>query len=130
MGIKRKRGGFMGFKKEMTCPFCRSTAKLTKYDAKLFNGELVVNGVPIYRCGDCGEEFSSSEMVDEGLRLAKEAFSKKGFNFQRQVISTGGSLAITLPTDLSKHYNLKKGSVVKVIPFSKNEIRILTKTTN
>jgi len=117
----------MGFKKEMKCPFCKNLAELKKYNAKLFNGELIVNDVPIYKCGNCGEEFLPSEMVDEGLKLAKEAFSKKEFNFQRQIISTGGSLAITLPTDLSKHYKLKKGSTVKMIPFSKNEIRILTK---
>ena len=71
-----------------------------------------------YRCEKCGEEFSTSEQVKKGEKRLKEFF------FQRQIIRTGRSLAITIPTDLTKFYNLHTGEKVKIIPESQTSVRI------
>jgi YgiT-type zinc finger domain-containing protein len=111
----------MVLKKIETCPVCKGRASLKKYTAKLFNGELKVKDSPIYECTKCGEEFGTGESLDEGLAIAKQAFS-----FQRKVICTGGSLAITLPMDISAYYKLKRGSKITLIPCSKNQFSIIT----
>jgi len=114
----------MAFKEKMKCIACGGPAWLSTHDSRLFGGTLAIKGAPMYKCKKCGEEFATSEMVDAGLELAKGAFAQ--FNFERQVISTGGSLGITFPGDLSKHYKLKKGSMIRLVPKSKNEITLFT----
>ena len=64
-------------------------------------------------------------MVAEFLKqlvMKKEINTK--FVFQRPIINAGRSLAVTLPADLVQYYKLKKGEKIKLIPESKNEIRI------
>ncbi len=112
----------MVFKTKINCPICSGKAVLSKTNLDFFNGFISLKDNPIYECEKCKEQFATGKIVDKALRNAKS-----GFNFSRQIISTGGSLAITLPSDLSEYYSLEKGSKIQIIPQSKNEIRIITK---
>ncbi|MFH1588843.1 MAG: hypothetical protein ABIA76_05905 [Candidatus Diapherotrites archaeon] len=50
---------------------------------------------------------------------------KGHFSFQRPVISTGRSKGVTFPSDLSEFYGLKKGKILRFIPESKKEMRVV-----
>lgn len=104
----------------MNCPICGEKAFLSKQSLDLFNGLFKLKDNPIYECKNCFEKFATGKMVDLALDMAKEQF-----NFRRKIISTGGSLAITLPIDLSEFYKMKKGKDVQLIPKSKKELRII-----
>ena len=91
----------MVFKAKMKCPICSGQVVLSKSNLGFFNGVLTLKNNPVYECMKCGEKFFTGKMVDETLKMAKKKFS-----FTRQVISTGGSLGITFPPDLSDYYKL------------------------
>ena len=86
----------------------------------LFDGAIKVKNDLTFKCSKCKEEFSTSKMVKRSTKLMKEQF-----HFNRQLISTGGSIGFTFPTDLAEFYNLEKGEQVKIIPKSKKEISII-----
>jgi YgiT-type zinc finger domain-containing protein len=111
----------MVFKAKVKCPACKGDAALSKASLEIMNGLIRIKDNPIYKCKKCGEEFATGEMLDRALEKAKQQF-----NFERQIISTGGSLAITLPTDVSKYYRLSKGKTIQIIPQAKNEFRVIT----
>lgn len=110
----------MVFKAKMKCPICEGEAVLSKSNLTLLNGAFVLKDNPIYECTNCKEKFATGKIVDKTLELAK-----KGFSFTRQVISTGGSLAITLPPDLSDYYKLEKGEKIKLVPKSSKELSVI-----
>jgi len=110
----------MVFKTKVKCPFCKGNAKLEKRTMKLFDGTLNVKNALTYTCEKCKEQFSTSEIFDKNIALAK-----KQFHFNRNLISTGGSIGVTFPTDLTAFYSLQKGEQVKIIPKSKKEISII-----
>ncbi|MFH1588792.1 MAG: YgiT-type zinc finger protein [Candidatus Diapherotrites archaeon] len=111
----------MALKTKMNCPLCEGEAKLIKVTTKLFNGLIVLKDEPAYKCIKCGEKFATGKMVDASAKRAKEAFK-----FKRQIISTGGSLGITFPSDLTEYYGLNQGTKVNIIPKNKNTIEIIT----
>ncbi len=94
----------MVFKTKIKCPVCEGAAKLSKTSIEVFDKAITLKDNPIYKCSQCGETSATSNIVDKTLKEAK-----KQFGFCRQIVSTGGSLAIILPTDLAKFYKLKKG---------------------
>lgn len=110
----------MAFSAIAKCPFCGGQAKLEKRAMSLFEGALKIDGTLAYKCEKCGEEFVTGKMLDSNLKLAK-----KQFHFNRNLISTGGSIGVTFPTDLTTYYKLEKGEQVKIIPKSRKEISIL-----
>ncbi|MEK6972433.1 MAG: hypothetical protein AABW72_00095 [archaeon] len=110
----------MVFKTEIKCPICRGKAVLSKSSIDLFKGIITLKENPIYECIKCSEKFATGEIVDKTLEKAK-----KEFGFTRQIISSGGSLAITLPTDLSKYYGLEQGGKIKLVPKSEKELSII-----
>ena len=119
MGIRQKGGGFMVFKTKIKCPVCSGYAVFSKENLELFGGLITLKNNPIYKCTKCRESFATGKIVDETLNKAR-----KEFNFSRQIVSTGGSLAITLPTDLAKFYKLKKGEKVKLVPEGQSSIKV------
>lgn len=110
----------MAFKTKIGCPVCGKAAVLSKDSITLFHGVLTVKDNPFYKCTECSEKFAIGEMVDGIVENAK-----KQFRFTRKIVSTGGSLAITLPSDLSEFYKLHKSGKVELIPESENEIKIV-----
>lgn len=106
--------------KTITCPVCKGTAVLKEKETELLEGLVVLKKDPYYYCQECREKFSTSTQVKKGLETLQKAFS-----FKRQVIKTGRSLAITIPTDLSEFYHLKKGSIVTLSPESGNKVEIV-----
>ena len=64
-------------------------------------------------------------MVDVTLQKAKSQFK-----FERKIISTGGSFAITMPPDLSSFYKLKKGGKIQIIPQSAKEMKVIPHPIN
>ena len=103
----------MVFKAKVKCPLCGSAALLSKSNLSLFNGTFTLKDNPLYHCIGCGEEFASGKMVDDSLKSARRQFS-----FKRQLISTGGSLALTFPGDLLQYYGLSSGSKVNYSPIN------------
>ncbi|MDD5163467.1 MAG: hypothetical protein PHD95_04635 [Candidatus ainarchaeum sp.] len=110
----------MAGKTKIKCPFCEGEAVLSKANLALFSGAISLPDNPIYECIQCKEKFSAGKMVDATLERAK-----KEFNFTRQIISTGGSLGITFPPDLSEYCNLERGENIKLVPKSKKEISMI-----
>ncbi len=111
----------MALKTKIKCPLCEGEAKLIKTTTKLFNGLIVLNDEPVYECIKCKEQFVTGKMVSKTVKRAKETFK-----FKRQIISTGGSLGITFPPDLSEYYGLTQGTKINIIPKNKNTIEIIT----
>lgn len=111
----------MAFKTKIKCPICEGNAVLKKATTKLFSGLIILKDEPLYECMKCGEQFSTGKMVDESAKRAKKAFV-----FNRQIISTGGSLGITFPSGLSEYYKLGKGKNVSIVPEDENTIKIIT----
>jgi len=105
--------------KEIECHLCKGNAKLRSENLKLDNGKIVIKDSAYYKCVKCGEEFATSGQMQE---LSKQINTK--FVFERPIINAGRSLAVTLPSDLVHYYNLKKGGKIKIIPESRNELRI------
>lgn len=106
--------------KEIKCHLCCGTA-LLKYEAlSLDNGKITIKDSPYYKCSKCGEEFSTSEQMRE---LSMQINSK--FAFSRPIINAGRSLAITIPNDIIKSYNLKKGKKIRLVPESRKKIELI-----
>ncbi|MDP2973646.1 MAG: hypothetical protein Q8N60_01210, partial [Candidatus Diapherotrites archaeon] len=101
----------MVFKTKIKCPVCEGDAKLSKTSLQMFGGLVTLKDNPIYECKSCKEKFATGKMVDVTVEKARKEFS-----FARKLISTGGSLAITIPPDLTKFYKLKKGEDIQLIP--------------
>lgn len=109
----------MVLKTKIGCPACSGTAALSKTSLRLFNGMIELKQNPIYECGKCGEKFATGGIIDDALDMAK-----KEFGFARQIVSTGGSLAITIPADLAEFYRLKKGEKIKLVPESRKIMKV------
>ena len=73
----------------------------------MFCGLVTLKDSPIYECNKCREKFAAGKIVGKTLEKARKEFS-----FARKIVSTGGSLAITVPPGLAKFYKLKKGENV------------------
>lgn len=102
----------------MRCVFCDGKTELKHESLNLFDGKLVLKQQPYYKCKKCGEEFVTSQQMRE---TEKEL---NAFSMMRPIISTGRSLAVTIPTDLAKFYNLKKGKKVQLIPENKQLLKV------
>ena len=111
----------MVFKTKIKCPSCEGEAKLSKTSLKMFGGLVTLKDNPIYKCSKCKEKFATGKMVDKTLEKARKEFS-----FARKLISTGGSLAITIPPDLTKFYKLKKGESIELVPAGEHLMKVKT----
>lgn len=109
----------MVFKTKIKCPACEGDAKLSKTSLELFGGTVSIKDNPIYECKNCGEKFATGQMADKTLEEAKKQFA-----FCRQIVSTGGSLAITIPTDLAKFYRLRKGEKIELVPAGEKLLKV------
>ncbi len=105
-------------KKEVRCVFCGGNAELKYEEIKLLDGKVILKEQPFYKCRKCKKEFITSQQMRE-----TEA-QLNTFSVTRPVVSTGRSLAVTIPTDLTKFYKLKKGEKVQLIPESKHILKI------
>ncbi len=108
------------YKSSVKCPICGGQAALKTEDLKLSSGKIVLKGEPYYRCSKCKEKFSTSEQVKEAEKNIRAAF-----HFTRRIVSTGRSLAVTLPPDLTGYYKLGKGKKITLVPESEKQIKIL-----
>ena len=109
----------MVFKTKIKCPICDSEAKLSKTSLQMFGGVLTLKDNPIYECSKCKEKFATGQIVDKTVEKARKEFS-----FARKIVSTGGSLAITVPPDLAKFYKLKKGENVNLVPAGEHLMKV------
>ena len=104
------------------CPICGSKSKLKYEDLKLLGGKMIIKDSPYYECKKCGEEFATSEQMQE---LSDEiSVERQKFFFERPIINAGRSLAITIPADIVASYSLKKGKKVKIFPENKNTLTL------
>ena len=109
----------MVLKTKIKCPICEGEAKLSKTSLQMFGGVVTLKDNPIYECNNCTEQFATGKIVDETVEKARKEFS-----FARKLISTGGSLAITIPPDLTKFYKLKKGENVQLVPAGEHLMKV------
>lgn len=109
----------MVFKTKIKCPVCEGEAVLSKTSLQMFGGAITLKENPIYECSNCKEKFATGKMVDSAVEEARKEFS-----FARKLISTGGSLAITIPPDLTKFYKLKKGENIQLIPAGEHLMKV------
>jgi len=106
--------------KEIKCHLCKGRALLHFEELSLDNGKIIIKNSPYYKCGNCREEFATSEQMQE----LSEEINKK-FSFLRPIINAGRSLAITLPKDLINYYRLKKGKSIRIVPESRNRMQLI-----
>ncbi len=104
----------MESKKEIDC-ICGEKAHLMVKDTKLFGGRVIVRNDEMYRCRR-GHTF----LTPEQMKKFEKKFREQYF-FHRQLIETGRSLAITMPSDFIEFYDLRKGSKVTIVPSGKKE---------
>jgi hypothetical protein len=105
-------------KENVKCVFCEGEAELKHENIELLGGKFVLKQQPYYKCLKCRGEFVTSEQMRETEKQINS------FYVSRPIVSTGRSLAITIPTDLAKFYNLKKGEKVRLIPESKHLLKV------
>jgi uncharacterized Zn finger protein len=103
---------------EIACVFCSEKAKLNYEIIELLGGKVVLKQQPYYKCRKCGKEFVTSRQMRETEKQINS------FSVSRQIVSTGRSLAITIPADIAKFYKLKKGKNVQLIPESQQMLKI------
>ena len=96
--------------KEIKCPFCSGVAVLEYDDLILDNGKIIIKNEPNYKCKKCKQEFCTSKQMFHLDKLLHDTFL-----FKRNIIVAGKSLAVTLPSDVVSHYNLKKGDKVSIL---------------
>jgi hypothetical protein len=105
-------------KEEVKCVFCEGDAKLDYEEISLLNGKVILKEQPFYKCKECKREFvTGQQMRDTEAQI-------NTFSVTRPIVSTGRSLAVTIPTDIAKFYKLKKGEKVKLIPENKHVLKI------
>ncbi|MBN1941192.1 MAG: YgiT-type zinc finger protein [Candidatus Diapherotrites archaeon] len=109
----------MVFKTKIKCPICEGEAKLSKTSLQMFGGLVTLKDTPIYECRKCNEKFATGKIVDKTLEK-----TRKEFSFARKIVSTGGSLAITVPPDPAKFYKLKKGENVQLVPAGEHLMKV------
>ncbi|MFH1239654.1 MAG: hypothetical protein V1672_00380 [Candidatus Diapherotrites archaeon] len=109
----------MVIKKIIKCPVCEGEATLSNESIELFKGLIKLKNNPIYKCSSCKEKFATGKIVDKSLQEARKEFS-----FARKLISTGGSLAITIPPDLARFYKLKKGETIDLVPAGEHLLKV------
>lgn len=105
-------------KEKIKCVFCDGEADLKYETIELLGGKVTLKEQPYYKCKKCGNEFITSEQMKETEKQINV------FSITRPIVSTGRSLAITIPTDLAKFYKLKKGEKVQLIPESKHSLKV------
>jgi len=105
-------------KEKIKCTFCSGETELKHETIELLNGKILLKQQPYHKCKKCGEEFVTSEQMRETEKQINV------FSISRPIVSTGRSLAITIPTDLAKFYKLKKGEKVQLIPESKHLLKV------
>ncbi len=105
-------------KEKIKCMFCEGTSELHHEEIELLDGKVVLKEQPYYKCKKCKKEFITSKQMKETENQLNV------FSVTRPIVSTGRSLAITLPKDIAKFYNLKKGEKVKLIPENKHILKI------
>jgi len=103
----------------MKC-FCGGSAALQFEDIGLFEGKLILKDQPFYHCPKCGENFSTSKQVSKG---ADEV--RKFLGLDRKFISTGGSIAATIPPVLAKQHGIKKGKKFRLVSESPKKLAII-----
>lgn len=107
-------------KTEIKCHLCNGKAELRHETLSLCKGKITIKDSPYYKCRKCGEEFSTSEQMQE---LSGQINTR--FAFSRPLIKAGRSLAITIPKDIIDCYNLTKGKNIRLVPESSKKIELL-----
>jgi len=105
--------------KEISCHLCGGKAELMFEELLLDNGRIILRDSPYYRCKKCKEEFSTSEQ----MQLLSNKINSN-FVFQRPIINAGRSLAITIPSDITQFYKLKKGMRIKIMPENRHTLKL------
>lgn len=103
---------------KIKCVFCGREAELKHETLELLGGKIILKEQPYYKCTRCKEEFVTSEQMRETEKQINT------FSMVRPIVSTGRSLAVTIPPDLVKFYNLKKGKTVQLIPEGKHLLKV------
>lgn len=103
---------------KIKCVFCNGETELDFETVELLGGKVVLKQQPFYKCKKCKKNFVTSQQMKETEKQLNS------FYVTRPIVSTGGSLAVTIPPDLAKFYNLKKGEKVQLVPESKNLLKI------
>ena len=105
-------------KERVKCVFCDGTSELHYEEIKLLDGKVVLKEQPYYKCKKCKKEFVT------GKHMKETESQLNVFSVTRPIVSTGRSLAITVPTDIAKFYKLKKGEKVTLIPENRHILKI------
>jgi YgiT-type zinc finger domain-containing protein len=103
----------------MRC-FCGGTAVLRFEDIALFGGKLVLKDQPYYHCPQCGEDFSTGRQVSMGADEVREFLG-----ISRKFISTGGSIAATIPPAIAKQHGIRKGKKFRLVSEGPKKIAIV-----
>ncbi|MFH1257219.1 MAG: AbrB/MazE/SpoVT family DNA-binding domain-containing protein [Candidatus Diapherotrites archaeon] len=104
--------------KKVDCVFCGGETEVKCETIELLGGKVTLKEQPYYSCRKCKKEFVSSEQMRETEKQLNS------FSITRQIVSTGRSLAVTIPADLAEFYNLKKGEKVQLIPESRHLLKL------
>lgn len=99
----------------MRCPICDGELVPKEHKYK-----LGAKAVPYqsFQCSKCKEELVCGEQAERVFR--EVADYKKELHYKKKLGYSGNSLVLRIPTKLAKNLNMRKGSLVDIIP-GKNE---------
>ena len=106
----------------MKCPLCnKGNLKKGKADYSEFGIYFGKYSAEI--CNNCGEVYFSSRTVGKIQEKSKK-LGLFGMAKRASVSAFGNNLAITIPKEIAKFVNLKKGQKVLIRPYKKDKIEI------
>lgn len=82
-----------------------------------------LSNVSAYKCHKCENIFFTENQAVE-MEMRTKNIKEQMFGFDRKITVSGKSLAITIPYELTKHLEIKKGQKVKIIPIAKEGFMI------
>lgn len=103
---------------KIKCVFCGGIAEIKFENIELLSGKVVLRQQPYFKCMECKREFVTSEQMRETEKQINV------FSITKPIVSTGRSLAITIPKELAKFFDLKRGGKVQLIPESRHLLKV------
>ena len=100
------------------CVKCDQEMRLVSLHSYEFEEGLPLHNVKSYKCSSCQQLFFTEHQAKE-MKIHTEKLKEQTFGFKRKITISGRSLVIGIPAELAEHIHFRPGTVVKILPLSK-----------
>lgn len=98
---------------KVTCLKCKKEMHRTTLDSYEYLESIPLFEAPAYRCPACRDLFFTEAMAEEMERRSL-ALKARLVGFQRRVSTSGGGIAVRIPSDLRTYLGWKPGQKVNI----------------